>query len=92
MVTLFVRHQVSDYAKWRAVYDDFAPVQKRLGVIAEAVYQADGVPNDVTVTHEFGSAAEAKTAEAFTESTEMREAMGKAGVVGAPTIWITNKS
>ena len=89
MATLFVRHQVSDYATWRAVYDNFAVTQKQLGVTAEAVYQADGAPNDVTVTHEFGSVAAAK---AFTESAEMREAMGNAGVVGAPTIWITNKA
>ena len=89
MVTLFVRHQVSDYAKWRAVYNDFAPVQKQLGVIAESVYQGDDAPNDVTVTHDFASVAEAK---AFTQSAEMKEAMGKAGVVGAPTLWITNKA
>jgi hypothetical protein len=83
MATLFVRHQVSDYTKWRAVYDNFAVTQKQLGVTAEAVYQADGAPNDVTVTHEFGSVAAAK---AFTESAEMREAMSHAGVVGAPTV------
>src|SRR5437016_2110254 len=71
MATLFVRHPVSDYAKWREVYNGVAPLQKRSGMIAETVYQAEGDPNDVTVTHEFGSIAEAK---AFAESTELREA------------------
>ena len=89
MVTLFVRHHVSDYAKWRAVYNDFAVVQKKLGVIAESVYRADDAPNDVTVTHDFASVAEAK---AFTQSAEMKEAIGKAGVVGAPTLWIATKA
>ena len=89
MVTLFVRHQVSDYAKWRAVYNGFAPVQKQLGVIADSVYQGDDAPNDVTVTHDFASVGEAR---AFIESPRMKEAMGKAGVVGAPTLWITNKA
>jgi hypothetical protein len=89
MATLFVRHPVSDYAKWREVYNSVAPLQKRSGVIAGAVYQADGDPNDVTVTHEFGSIAEAK---AFAESAELREAMATAGVLGIPTVWFGNKA
>jgi hypothetical protein len=89
MTTLFVRHRVSDYAKWREVYDSVAPLQKQAGVVADAVYQSPDEPNDVTVTHEFGSVGEAK---AFAESAELREAMGKAGVVGVPTVWFANKN
>jgi hypothetical protein len=36
MATMFVRHTVSDCKAWRKVYDDFAPTQKAMGVIAEA--------------------------------------------------------
>jgi hypothetical protein len=36
MMTLFVRHTVTNYKAWRKVYDDFAPVQKAKGVTAEA--------------------------------------------------------
>jgi hypothetical protein len=89
MTTLFVRHQVSDYAKWRAVYDAFAATQKALGVQEEAVYQAVDDPKNVTVRHEF---ATPEAARAFTGSTELRSAMHDAGVEGAPTIWITNRS
>ena len=39
MVTMFVRHTVSDYKAWRKIYDDFAPIQKAKGVEAQAVYQ-----------------------------------------------------
>ena len=87
--TLFVRHQVSDYAKWHEVYESVAPLQKQAGVIGEAVYQVDGDPNDVIVTHDFDSVAEAK---AFMESPEARQAMGEAGVVGTPIVWIANKN
>jgi hypothetical protein len=89
MATLFVRHTVSDYKTWRKAYDAFGPVQKANGVKAEVVYQAAGDPNDVTVTHEFGSAREA---EAFAANAELKKAMQGAGVVGAPTIRIANKA
>lgn len=89
MATLFVRHRVNDYANWRQVYDSISPMQKQAGITAEAVYQADGEPNDVTVTHEFGSIGEAK---AFAESADLREAMGKAGVLGVPTVWFANRA
>ena len=89
MTTLFVRHAVSDYAHWRKVYDDFRPVQKKAGVIAEAVYRGTENPNDVTVTHEFASAA---AATAFAGSQELKTAMHGAGIVGAPTIWFAEKT
>lgn len=88
MMTMFVRHQVADYKAWRKVYDGFAPVQKAKGVISEAVFQAADNPNDITVTHEFDSLNAAK---AFVDSKELKEGMQSAGVVGAPTIWFTNK-
>jgi heme-degrading monooxygenase HmoA len=88
MATLFVRHTVSNYQAWRKLYDGFAAVQKAKGVITQAVYQAADNPNDVTVTHDF---ATLEAAQAFTKSEELRKAMQEAGVVGAPTIWFTNK-
>ncbi|KQV82066.1 hypothetical protein [Rhizobium sp. Root1220] len=89
MPTLFVRHEVSDYATWRRVYDAFAPVQKANAVMAEAVYQAADNPNDVTVTHEF---ATLEAAQAFGKLEELRSAMRTGGVLGAPTVWLTNKA
>ena len=88
MVTLFVRHQVKDYAAFREVYKGAGPMQKRGGVLAEAVYQSEDDPNDVTVTHDFASLAEAR---ALAGSAELQEAMNKAGVVGAPTVWFAHK-
>jgi quinol monooxygenase YgiN len=89
MATMFVRHTVSDYKVWRKAYDDFSPVQKAKGVTAQAVYRAHDNPNDITVTHEFASIA---AAQAFAASSELKDAMKGAGVVGAPTIWFTNKA
>jgi quinol monooxygenase YgiN len=88
MATMFVRHTVSNYQTWRKVYDDLASVQKGKGVTAQAVYQAADNPNDITVTHEFANVEAAQT---FAKSDELKKAMQNAGVVGAPTIWFTNK-
>ena len=89
MATLFVRHQVSDYAKWREVYQTLSATQKQGGVVAESVYRNEDDPNDITVTHEFATLDQAR---AFVGSDVVKEAMGRAGVVGAPTVWFTQKS
>ena len=89
MATLFVRHQAADYAEWRRHYDAFQPKAKTLGVLSDAVYQAAGDPNDITVTHDF---ATLEAAQAFAGSPDLRTTMHDAGVVGAPTIWFTERA
>jgi quinol monooxygenase YgiN len=88
MATVFLRHTISDYAAWRKVYDAAGPLKKAGGVMAEAVYQSADNPNDVTVTHEFATIEAAKT---YLDKPELKQAIEKAGVIGAPTVWITNK-
>ncbi|MBY3270329.1 cyclase [Rhizobium laguerreae] len=89
MTTLFVRHEVSDYAAWRKIYDGFSPVQKVNAVTAQAVYRANDNPNDITVTHEF---ATLEAAQAFSKLDELKTAMRTGGVLGAPTVWFANKA
>jgi hypothetical protein len=89
MARMFVRHKVQDYAKWRKVYDDFEETRTKMGEIGDWVYQLAGDPNDVTVIYDFDSVEKAK---AFVESSELREAMGNAGVAGPPDIWITDSA
>jgi len=88
MATMFIRHAVSDYAKWRKAYDGFAQMQKANGVIAKAVYQSADNPNEITVTHDFATVA---AAQAFSSNPDLRAAMQSSGVVGVPTVWFTNK-
>ena len=89
MATLFVRHQVADYAKWKQVYNDLGPTRQRLGVVGDAAYRAADDPNNVTVTHEFSTL---EAAQQFASSDELRDAMERAGVAGEPTIWFANKA
>jgi quinol monooxygenase YgiN len=73
-----VRHRVADFATWRKVYDDFAPIQAEHGVHAHQVLRSIENPNDVIVTHTFDSREAAK---AFFAMPELNEAMSKAGVI-----------
>ena len=89
MTTMFIRHNVADYANWKKGYDAFDSQRNALGVTAQASYQLDTDPKDVTVTHNF---ANIEAAKAFAASPELKDAMQKAGVVGEPSIWFTNQN
>lgn len=86
---LFVRHQVADYAVWRKAFDASAPMAKKMGATSGTVYRAADDGNDVTGIHDFRSVEKAK---AFAASPEVKAAMEKAGVKGAPQIWITTRA
>jgi hypothetical protein len=74
---LFVRHRVADYEAWRRVYDSVGDMQRQGGVTEEAVYCAEGDPNEVLVMHQFSSSQEAHS---FMENPELRQGMADAGV------------
>ena len=88
-VHIFIRHEVADYATWKKAYDGFRATQKKMGVVAQAVYQSVDNPNDVTVTHDFHTLEQAK---AFAALPELKSVMEKSGVKGVPQIWYTTKS
>ncbi len=83
--TLVVRHNVADYAAWRKVYDSVDELRASFGCTAERVLRLPSDPNDVFVIHEFPTVGQA---EGFAGSPELKEAMGRAGVTGAPRIEI----
>jgi quinol monooxygenase YgiN len=88
MATLFVRHDVSDFAAWKQAYDAFDAERQSMGVTGHGVFQADGNPNAVTVYHHFESMEAAK---AFMESPRLAEVMKAAGVTGTPEVWFTTR-
>ena len=87
MTRMFVRHKVNDFAAWRKAYDDFDATRNSMGVTGHAIFQAADDPNDITAYHDFDSL---EKAQAFAGSSELREAMGKAGVASQPDIWFAN--
>lgn len=86
MSTMIVRHTVSDYGKWKSIYDEFAPVRKERGVIGANVRRVADDPNTIIVTHRFN---DLDAARAFANSEDLKEAMADAGVTGPPEFWFT---
>ena len=86
MIRLFVRHPVSDFAKWKQAYDDFNAERSGMGVTGHAVFRAVDDANDVTIWHDFGNM---ESAQAFMSSPRLKEVMESAGVAGEPSVWFT---
>ncbi|MBM4419405.1 MAG: cyclase [Chloroflexi bacterium] len=89
MATIFIRHRVTDYGRWRRAYDDFDAERRGMGVTGQAVYQLAGDPNDLTVSHDF---ATIESARAFAASGRLREVNQMSGVASAPDIWFTERT
>ena len=83
--TLLVRHQVEDYAAWRSAYESVDGLRKEHGCTGAEVLVDPADKQDVYVLHRFPTLEQAQ---AFAASSELRDAMGRAGVKGAPRIEI----
>jgi antibiotic biosynthesis monooxygenase (ABM) superfamily enzyme len=86
VATMFARHRVDNYDSWKRVYDEMAPVQKKLGVTAASVHRDAQDSKTLTIVHRF---KDVKSAMAFANSEELKSAMARAGVSGKPEIWFT---
>ncbi len=76
---LLVRHEVSDYAKWKSYFDAHGNVRKNHGIKALQVLQDTSNQNDVSIIFEVADIAKAK---AFVKSNELKEHLKNAGVIG----------
>jgi hypothetical protein len=83
--TLAIRHHVRDYSAWRKVYDEAEPLRAQHGCTAQRVLRLPDDGNELFVTHDFPTDAQAVS---FAHDPGLREAMDRAGVEGAPRIEI----
>ena len=83
--TLLVRHEVEDFAAWRTAYDSVDALRAEYGCTDAEVLLDPANDHDVYVLHRFPTLEQAQ---GFAGSSELREAMGRAGVKGAPRIEI----
>ena len=84
MVTMFAKHKVGDYGQWKRVYDEVQPLRKENGVTGASVYRDPSDPNLIIITHQF---KDLNAATSFANSEDLKSAMAKAGVIGAPEFW-----
>ena len=83
--TLAVRHPVTDYVAWRAVYEELEPLRLQHGCTAKTVSCSPDDGNDIFITHTFPSVEQAA---AFADDPALKSGMERAGVAGPTRIEI----
>jgi hypothetical protein len=83
MPYLLVRHKVADFSTWKAAYDAHLPARQKAGLTQEHLLRNLDDPNEVILLFQ---AEDVQKAREFGNSSDLREAMQKAGVVGKPDI------
>ena len=83
MIKMYVRQTVADFAKWKAVYDEHDATRKKFGAKKSEAFTNSQNPKEVLVVIEMDNKEQAKN---FLEKSDIKEAMERAGVIGAPEI------
>jgi quinol monooxygenase YgiN len=84
MPSMFIKHRVADYAKWKPLFDEHEPARREAGAIAHSLHRDADDPNVVILTFTVKDLSRAKE---FAASENMRSTMERAGVEGRPEIW-----
>ncbi|HUI83446.1 MAG TPA: cyclase [Candidatus Binatia bacterium] len=83
MVHVLVRHKVADYSRWKEAFDSHHTARKRAGETGCRLFHSVEDPRDIFLLLDWESTEQARR---FMNSAELRDAMQKAGVMGAPEI------
>lgn len=83
MASLLVQHKVRDYAAWRPAFDAHEPARAGAGITNGRVYRKAEDPNDLVLLFDVADVAKART---WAAGSDLKNAMEKAGVLGAPAI------
>jgi hypothetical protein len=87
MASMFIKHRVADYGKWKPAFDQHEPVRREFGATAHSLHRDADDPNVVIVAFRIDDVARAKE---FAASPDLRAAMENAGVQGQPEIWFAD--
>jgi len=89
MASMLIQHQVKDFAAWKKVFDSSIDLRKSFGELSAQVYRDASDPNKITTINKWNTIANAQK---FAHSPELKAAMEKAGVVGAPIVSFLNEA
>jgi hypothetical protein len=81
---MIVRHKVTDYGKWRPMFDAHVQKQKAAGLTHPRVLRSADDKNELVIIFDD---MDTKKARDFAASADLKETMTKAGVVDKPTIY-----
>jgi hypothetical protein len=80
---LVVHHRVQNFEQWKPFYEGHQPAREQAGMKEVHLWHGADDPNDLTLLFE---ASDLSKARAFAESSDLRETMKKAGVIGEPQV------
>lgn len=86
MASMFIKHRIGDFGKWKLVFDQHQGERKEYGFTAHSLHRDADDPNVIIVALRV---LDVQHARAFASSESLRTAMERAGVVGAPEIWFS---
>lgn len=84
---MIVRHKVKDYASWKPSYDSHDSLRVANGIHSFVIGRGVEDPNMVLVAVKADDVEKAKS---FSKSADLKKAMEKSGVVGAPNVSLIN--
>ncbi|HVO74482.1 MAG TPA: hypothetical protein VMT35_10705 [Ignavibacteriaceae bacterium] len=88
MAYVLVRHKVSDYKKWKPIYDGHESTRKKSGSKGARLFRGADDPNKVIILMEWDSFENAKK---FAGSQDLKETMQKAGVLEMPDVFFLDE-
>ena len=87
MASVFIKHRVADYARWKPVFDEHETARRAAGLTAHGLHRGTDDPNVVIIAFR---AADLSKAKQFASSDDLKSAMARAGVQGPPEIWFAD--
>jgi hypothetical protein len=84
MASMFIRHRVADYARWKAAVDEHQATRVKAGFTGHSLHRDALDPNVIIIALR---STDVTRAQQFAASADLRAAMEQAGVQGQPEIW-----
>jgi len=89
MASMLAQHHVKDFSAWKKVYDSEAGFRHSSGELSDQIFRDASDLNKITLLFKWDSLVKAQK---FAQSAELKTAMEKAGVEGAPVISFLNEA
>jgi heme-degrading monooxygenase HmoA len=83
MVNVMVRHKVSEFSRWKQVFDEHFGSRHAAGELSHRLFHTHDDGSDLTLFFDWETLDMAR---AFFGSERLRESMQKAGVIGQPEV------
>ncbi len=87
MPSMFIKHGVADYAKWKSAFDEHEAMRRENGTTGHSLHRDADDPNVIIAVLRVSDLNRAKE---FASSEELRSTMERAGVQGPPEIWFAD--